>query len=99
MRRETATDARNSFGSILSGVKNGETYLITSRGEPVATIAPVVSDDLGDKETRIKELVAAGAISEPLQPLDIDRLRKVPMLKMPPGMTAADLIRLERDGR
>lgn len=99
MLRVTATDAKNSLGSILAKVKEGETFLITSRGEPVATIAPVYSDDLGDKEDRIKELVAAGVMSEPLEPFDIERLRSMPKLEMPRGMNAVDLINLERDGR
>ena len=99
MLRVTATDAKNSLGSILAKVKEGETFLITSRGEPVATIAPVYSDVLGDKEDRIKELVAAGVMSEPLEPFDIERLRSMPKLEMPRGMNAVDLINLERDGR
>jgi prevent-host-death family protein len=39
-----ATEANRQFSRILREVRAGETYTITSRGEPVATLAPAGSD-------------------------------------------------------
>ena len=41
MRRVSAADANREFSKILRQVRDGETITVTSRGEPVAVIAPV----------------------------------------------------------
>jgi prevent-host-death family protein len=40
MKTVTAAEANRHFSKILREVRGGETVLITSHGEPVATIAP-----------------------------------------------------------
>ena len=40
MRTVSAAEANRDFSKLLTAVRNGETVLITSRGEPVATLAP-----------------------------------------------------------
>ena len=41
MRRVSAADANREFSKILRQVREGETITVTSRGEPVAVIAPI----------------------------------------------------------
>ena len=41
MKSIAATEANRHFSRILREVSAGETYTITSRGEPVATVAPI----------------------------------------------------------
>ena len=45
MKTVSAADANRRFSGILRDVRAGETVLVTSRGEPVARIEPVRSDD------------------------------------------------------
>jgi prevent-host-death family protein len=40
MKTVSAADANRHFSKILREVRAGETVLVTSRGRPVATIAP-----------------------------------------------------------
>jgi prevent-host-death family protein len=40
MKTVTAAEANRRFSKILREVRAGETVLVTSHGEPVATIAP-----------------------------------------------------------
>lgn len=40
MKTVTASDANREFSAILREVSHGETITVTSRGRPVATIAP-----------------------------------------------------------
>jgi prevent-host-death family protein len=41
MRHVSAADANREFSKILRQVRDGETVTVTSRGEPVAVIAPI----------------------------------------------------------
>lgn len=40
----SASDANRKFSQVLRGVKEGQTYVVTSHGRPVARIAPVPAD-------------------------------------------------------
>lgn len=40
MKTISAADANRQFSQILREVREGETYLVTSHGTPVATLAP-----------------------------------------------------------
>ncbi|WP_375402584.1 type II toxin-antitoxin system Phd/YefM family antitoxin [uncultured Sphingomonas sp.] len=37
----TSTQASDHFGDVLRDVENGDTFVVTSAGEPVAKIIPV----------------------------------------------------------
>jgi prevent-host-death family protein len=45
MRTVTAANANRQFSSVLRDVRQGETFIVVSRGKPVATIAPAKSAD------------------------------------------------------
>lgn len=65
----TAAEANREFSRLLRGVREGNSYLVTSHGRPVARLVPVAEDhDLREKARR--EL--------------FDRLRKQPVLNAGP---------------
>lgn len=41
----SAADANRRFSSLLRGVREGRTYVVTSHGKPVARIVPADEDD------------------------------------------------------
>ena len=43
-RMITATEANQRFSELLRDVASGESFTVTSRGKPVARIAPVTDD-------------------------------------------------------
>lgn len=43
-RAVTAADANREFSKLLQAVKKGDTFVVTSHGEPVAKIIPIDKD-------------------------------------------------------
>lgn len=71
MKTVSAADANRHFSKILREVQDGATVTITSRGKPVAVIAPSAKDDAA--ETR--RAAAWQAL--------MDRLNSQPALNIP----------------
>ncbi len=67
MRTISAADANRQFSQMLREVRKGETFIVTSHGTPVATLAPVAGD-LAARE-RAKEALLARLESQPAQNL------------------------------
>ncbi|WGM46186.1 hypothetical protein KOAAANKH_01053 [Brevundimonas sp. NIBR10] len=44
-RSISATDANREFSRVLNEVAGGETYIVTSRGKPVAKFVPMTVDE------------------------------------------------------
>jgi prevent-host-death family protein len=67
MKTVTAADANRNFSSLLREARNGEVYMVISRGKPVATIGPAEaqkSERHAAKETlmaRLRSQEVAGA--------------------------------------
>ena len=55
-RAITASDANQRFSELLREVQDGETFVVTSRGRPVAKMVPV--DDLDRQAPAIDALLA-----------------------------------------
>lgn len=55
MKTVSAADANRHFSKLLREVRAGETVLVTSRGEPVATIQP--ASDLARREAAKQKLL------------------------------------------
>ncbi len=55
-RAITASDANQRFSELLREVQDGETFVVTSRGRPVAKMVPV--DDLDQQAPAIDALLA-----------------------------------------
>lgn len=56
MKTVSAAEANRSFSKILGEVQKGETFRITSRGKPVATIAPA-QDVAADRRKALEEII------------------------------------------
>ena len=56
-RAISAADANRRFSELLRGVRNGDSYVVTSHGKPVAKIVPVQALD-PVREAAKKALVA-----------------------------------------
>lgn len=52
----TATKANQRFSELLRDVQSGESFVVTSRGEPVARVVPVEADRK-DQKKRIDDLL------------------------------------------
>ena len=57
-RAITATEANQRFSELLRDVQSGESFVVTSRGKPVARVVPVEDTERAERERRYAELVA-----------------------------------------
>lgn len=63
MKTISASDAKRRFPQLLRAVKAGQTYIVTSRGEPVARIEPIKEQSAGRaKEALLQHLQSQKAI-------------------------------------
>ena len=62
----SAAEANRNFSALLRRVQQGERVIITSRGRPVAEIAPPQSPSLtpDEREAAVRAVIAARAPSE-----------------------------------
>ena len=98
MIKASVTQAKNGLSALLSEVSRGETVLITSRGKPIATLAPYDLAAMPDSEA-IAGLVARGVARPPLRQLDLKSFYSGPRPRLPDGITLADLIDEKRAER
>lgn len=96
VKSASVSEAKNSLSSLLEDVKRGETVLVTSRGKPIAMLAPFDLRGLGDDEL-LADMVARGVVRPPRKKLDVQWFLAGERPKMPPGQTAQDLIDWVRD--
>lgn len=54
-RAITASDANQRFSEMLRAVQSGDTFVVTSRGRPVAKVTPV--DGPIDQKQKVAELL------------------------------------------
>ncbi|MFM9861736.1 type II toxin-antitoxin system prevent-host-death family antitoxin [Pseudoxanthobacter sp. M-2] len=54
----SAADANRHFSKLLGEVERGETVQVTSRGRPVARLAPEPEADAAEREAAFRELIA-----------------------------------------
>ena len=72
--------------------------LIFDRGKPVARLEPVNFADL-PVEDRMRDLVRAGLVSVPRRKLDVEEFLSWPRPKLPEGVSAAEAVVQDREGR
>jgi prevent-host-death family protein len=75
MRSVNVAELKNRLSTYLTYAKSGEVVVIRDRNLPVAKLVPFVAEDATEEELA---LVAAGAMRLPEEPLDLDRLWKMP---------------------
>ena len=54
----SAADANREFSRLLRGVREGNSYVVTSHGRPIAKLVPVTDDDAEAKEKAFQKLMA-----------------------------------------
>jgi prevent-host-death family protein len=52
-RTISAAEANRKFSEVLRGVREGQTYVVTAHGKPVARIAPVQESRSEDAKMRL----------------------------------------------
>ena len=75
MRTVNVAELKNQLSKYLTFAKSGEEIVIRDRSLPVAKIVPFEAKDSSDEELL---LVAAGKMRLPEQPLDLEKLLKLP---------------------
>jgi prevent-host-death family protein len=93
MKKASVSEAKNGLSALLQEVERGETVLITSRGRPIATLAPYDLGEVSDDEL-LAEMVARGVVRPPRKGagLNLEWFHAQERPTLPPGMTAQDLI-------
>jgi prevent-host-death family protein len=78
MQRVGSREFKNRLGRYLRAVRNGQTLLVTVRGEPVAKVSPLEQDIVSQQTFTdvLKKLEAEGKIRLPKRPLG--KFRAVP---------------------
>jgi prevent-host-death family protein len=86
MTSVASSDLQKGLGPYLDRVRAGEEVIVTDSGEPVAKLVPV-TQPTGFK-ARYEELVRAGRIRPPLEPLTrewVEEFLRQPMVSDPEG--------------
>jgi len=98
MKRASVSEAKSRFSSYLNDVKRGEIVLIFDRGRPVARLEPVNFADL-PVEDQMRDLVRSGLVSAPRRKLVVEEFLSWPRPKLPGGVSAAQAVVQDREGR
>jgi prevent-host-death family protein len=85
-------ELKTRLGTYLRRVRNGETILVTDRGEPVAELRPIEAVDT--EEEALRGMEAEGLITRPTRPAGLTPFEPI---RLPPGYSASALVREERD--
>ncbi len=86
-------ELKTRLGTYLRRVRNGETILVTDRGEPVAELRPVGAPAADAVEEAFRKMAAEGLLTRgtggPLRPFK--------PIRLPKGVSLSDLVSKERD--
>ena len=91
MKRTSVSETKDNLSGLLQEVRQGETVLITHRGEPAARIEPCRTEHLAPDDAAA-ELVRQGIATAPRAPLDVDGVLKAKLPRLPAGLSASRLI-------
>ena len=75
MRSVNIAELKDQLSRYLTSVKNGEEIVIRDRNLPVAKLVPFLAEESSDEELL---LVAAGKMRLPKDPVDLEKVLKVP---------------------
>lgn len=96
MKKANVSQAKSGLSRYLGDVQRGETVLIFDRDRLVARLEPVSRGDIPYPD-RVKELVKSGIATAPKRRLDVDSFLAQPGLRLPPGVSAAEMVVRERE--
>lgn len=96
MKQASVTETKNGLSAILDQVKDGETFLITEHGKPVARLEPVrANESRSVEEAALDQLERRGLIQQ-----GKGRVRRElidgPAVKLPRGVSVLDALLDER---
>ncbi|WP_395650263.1 type II toxin-antitoxin system Phd/YefM family antitoxin [Brevundimonas sp.] len=74
-RSISATDANREFSRVLNEVAGGETYIVTSRGKPVARLAPMRPEEMDQAERQRRLHALLDRLAE-LPPQNLGRVTR-----------------------
>jgi antitoxin (DNA-binding transcriptional repressor) of toxin-antitoxin stability system len=96
VKKVNVSQAKSNLSRYLKDVQRGETVLIFDRDRPVARLEPVNRADIPD-EDRIRDLVKRGVLIAARRRPDVDAFLSLPRPKLPPGVSATQMIIQERE--
>jgi prevent-host-death family protein len=79
VRSVNVAELKNQLSKYLKFAKEGEEIVIRDRHLPVAKLVPFSAEEASEEELL---LVASGKMRLPQNPLDLDRLLKIPTGKL-----------------
>ena len=63
MKTVGSRELKTRLGTYLRRVRAGQTLVVTSRGEPIAELRPIVEPGDSEIDARVKRLIARGILS------------------------------------
>lgn len=100
MKQASVTETKNTLSAILDQVREGETFIITEHGRPVARLEPVrAGENRTTEEAALSELERRGMIQQGKGRIRKDLVDAAPM-KLPKGLSVLEaLLEERRSGR
>ena len=95
MKRASVSETKDNLSGLLHEVRQGETVLITHHGEPVARIEPCRTEHVAPDDAAA-ELIRQGLATAPRAPLDVERVLKASLPRLPAGISASRLVVAQR---
>jgi prevent-host-death family protein len=93
MKRASVSQAKNSLSAYLAEVREGNSILITDRGEPVAVLAPVPRQQAAQRDV-LRKLIRQGVVRAPLK----QKSRALPpLVKVASNTIALDILAQDRE--
>lgn len=96
MRVKSVSEARANLSSLIEEVRQGETIVITNRGEPVARIESCALVDGSDSD-RINSLVVRGLAIPPRNRMDVEKFLSAHRPKLTEDVNLSDYVIADRE--
>jgi prevent-host-death family protein len=94
VRRASISEAKNKLSALIDEVKNGETIVITDRGQPVARLEPVGAAE--SDEDRLARLERSGIIRRAKDKGAIKEILSTPPIELKSGASVLQALLDER---
>ena len=95
MKRASVSETKNNLSAILRQVREGESYLIVDRGNPIARLDPVTADEKGADQRRA-DLERRGILRRGLGKIRKEIVETAPP-RLPKNVSALALLLDERE--
>jgi prevent-host-death family protein len=95
MKRASVSETKNNLSAILRQVREGESYLIVDRGNPIARLDPVTAEEKGADQRRA-DLERRGILRRGLGKIRKEIVETAPP-RLPKSASALALLLEERE--